>query len=81
MSRQELKLRAATFNNDPKKVVDAFSQQLGIEGPPPGSHISSLKRSLVAQSGSWTFHQALTVTFIDMIRSIFHSHICKLGQD
>jgi hypothetical protein len=55
-SRQELKLRAARLNIDPKKIVDALSQILGWRGSKLGSHISRAKRFLVARSGSWTSH-------------------------
>jgi hypothetical protein len=41
MSRQELKLRAATCNSDSKKIVDAMRWTKS----PPRSHVSRMKRS------------------------------------
>jgi hypothetical protein len=32
LSRQELKLKVARLNFDPKKIVDTLSQILGVEG-------------------------------------------------
>jgi hypothetical protein len=31
-SKQELRLKAATHSGDPKKIVDAISQLIGVEG-------------------------------------------------
>jgi hypothetical protein len=59
MIQRRLKMRSASFQ--------------GWRWPPPGSHIWRAKRSLAAQSGSWTSHQAMMVTLIDPTRSTSHS--------
>jgi hypothetical protein len=70
-SRQELKLRAVRLNIDPKKIVDALSQILGVEGVKTWiSHLKgkeifgSTKRKLDLSLGSnGDFHRPDKVKF------------------
>jgi hypothetical protein len=48
---------------------------------PPGSRIWRAKKSLVAQSGSWTSHHVMMATLIDLIRSTFHNLEYKPGPE
>jgi hypothetical protein len=80
-SKQELKLRAARRSGDPKKIEEMLSQLLGVEVAPPESHIWRAKRSLAAQSRSWTSHQVMMATLIDLTRSTSHSLKCRPGPE
>jgi hypothetical protein len=48
---------------------------------PLRSRISRAKRFLAAQSGSWTSHQVMMATLIDLTRSTFHNLNCKLDPE
>jgi hypothetical protein len=80
-SKQELKLRAARRSGDPKKIEEALSQLPGVEVANTRSHIWRAKRSLAARSGSWTSHQVMMATLIDLTRSTFHSLECRPGPE
>jgi hypothetical protein len=77
-SKQELKPDVAVIQRRLKRRSTSFQ---GWRWPPPGSRIWRAKRSLAARSESWTSHQVMMVTLIDLTRSTSHSLECRPGLE